>query len=470
MRKIREAELRAFRPGANSAHTVATDTLVSVELTEAAGDALDSGTISLNTTGSRIDDPRISSGDKLELYLRLDGEQSLSLYWTAIARDISDTLGGGTIRRVEIEATDFPFSVLSFRQADGAFDAVDAGAVVDSLVASTAPEVGRSQIDTVGTDATITVSGRRVLDVITQDLAPIGDAVVAADGEDLVFRSLGAVQAKHQLSPADVHAPIQIRRVDDGLVNRVRVDGGTGNAVDDQQLTQSALVRVTESNRLTTQVQTRKSEVSRIQLYTDPDPNSDDNLVVRLQAPRNGAPVAVNDNQSDIARRVLAPDFLTEAGFTEFQLPANRLPPDEDPFIIVEADGTTGHDVGTDGSGTPTYEAVFPYPLLARAENGTSQGQYRRRDLRRSDETLGSEQAVEDAATAILRHRGQPERRISASAESLRAHRLRPAEAVSVTDVPVADIAARYLVTERRATLENRLLSTELTLADVRTI
>jgi len=470
MRQVQAAELRAFRPGATSAHTVATDTLVSVELTEAAGDVLDSGTVSLDTTGSRIDNPRISSGDKLELYLRLDGEQTLSRYWTAIARDISDSLGGGTIRRVEIEATDFPFTVLSFRNGDGAFEAVDAGAVVDSLVASTAPEVGRSQIETVGNDATITVSGRRVLDVVTQDLAPIGDALVAADGQDLIFRSLGTVQPKHQLSPADLQAPIEIRRVDDDLVNRVRVDGGTGNAVDDQQLTQSALVRVTDSTRLTTQIQTRKSEVSRVQLYTSPDSTSDDNLVVRLQAPRNGAPVAVNDRESDIARRVLAPDFLEQGGFTEFQFPAHRLPPDEDPFLIIEADGSTGHDVGTDGSGTPTYEAVFPYPLLARAENGDSQDQYRRRDLRRSDETLGSEQAVEDAATAILRHRGQPERRISASAESLRAHRLRPAEAVTVTDVPVSDVAARYLVTERQTTLEGRFLETELTLADARTI
>jgi hypothetical protein len=469
-RQIRDVELRAYRPGDTSPHTTVGTDLLEVSVTEAAQDALDSGSIRLDATDRGLTGERITSGDRLELDVQLAGEASLSRYWTAIARDVSDTLDGGDVSEIAIEATDFPFTVLSFRNGDGAFEGQDAGDVLDTLVAADAPEVGRSQIETVGADVDIQVSGRKLMDVLSQDLAPIGDAVVAADETDLVFRSLTDVDAKHPLTPDDLLAPINISRVDDGLANRARVDGGTDHAVDDAQLDQSSTARVTDSSRLTTQIQTRKSEVARIQLYTVPDTDSPDNLVVRLQAARDGSPVAIEDRSSDLARRVLDPEFLTADGFTEFQLPAHTLNPGEDPFMIVEAEGATGHDIGTDGNRTPTYEAEFPYPLLARAEAADSQAEYRRRDHRRKDETLQTEAAVQQAATATLRHRSEPERRVSAAADSVRAHRLRPAEAVRLDGWPVADIAGEYLVTERATTLEGTLLRTDLTLADTSTI
>jgi hypothetical protein len=468
-RQIQDVELRAYRPGDTSPHTTVGAALLEVSVTEAAQDALDSGSIRIDATDRGLAGERITSGDRLELDVQLSGETALSRYWTAIARDVSDTLEGGDVSEVAIEATDYPFTVLAFRNADGAFED-DAGAVLDTLVAADAPEVGRSQIETVGREVDIQVSGRKLMDVLSQDLAPIGDAVVAADGTDLVFRALSDVGVEHPLTPADLLAPINISRVDDGLANRARVDGGTDHAVDDQQLDQSSTARVTDSNRLTTQIQTRKSEVARIQLYTAPDSTSEDNLVVRLQAARNGSPVAIDDRESDLARRVLDPEFLTADGFTEFQLPAHTLSPGEDPFLIVEAEGPDGHDVGTDGNGVPTYEAEFPYPLLARAEAGDSQAQYRRRDHRRKDETLQSEAAVQQAATATLRHRSEPERRVSAAADSVRAHRLRPAEAVRLEGWPVADVSGTYLVTERSTTLSGTLLRTDLTLADTATL
>jgi hypothetical protein len=470
-RQIRSVELRAFRPGESVAHTTLKDAaLVGADITESAQDALDSGTIQLDTTEIGLSAPRVTSGDRLELDVRLAGESAASRFWTAIARDVSDSLEGGNISGVSIEATDFPFTVLSFRNSDGGFEGVDVGTVLDTLVADDAPEVGRSQIQTVGAEVDIEVAGRKLMDVLSQDLAPIGDATVAADGKDLVFKPLGDVGVKHPLTPSDLRAPINIQRVDDQIINRVRVDGGTDHAVDDEQLTQSATTRVTASNRLTTQIETRKSEVDRVQLFTVPDSNSTDNLTVRLQAARNGSPVAINDRESDIARRTLAPEFLEQSGFTEFQLPAHSLSPGQDPFLIAEASGATGHDVGTDGSGTPTFKAEFPFPLLARAEAGDSQAQFRRRDLRRKDDTLQTEQAVQDAAGAELRKRSEPERRVAAAAQSVRAHRVRPAEAVRLSDFPVPDVSGRYLVTERQTELTGTLLETNLTLADVDTI
>jgi hypothetical protein len=465
------AELRVYPPEKSTPYLTVGDDLGVVEITEAAQESMDSGSIEIENTDGVIDGAtRITSGDRLEFATKLAGETGLTTRWTAIARDVSDSLEGGRIKRVAIEATDFVFSVLSFRAADGSFETVDVAEVVDTLVAAEAPEIGRSLVETIGETVDINISGRYILDVLSEDLAPAGDAVVAADGTDLIFRPLGDVEVKHQLTPGDLHAPIDIDRVDDDLITRARIDGGEAHDVDDEQLTQSATARVTESSRLTTQIQTRKSEVARVQLYTEPDATSEDAIVVRLQAARDGAPVAIDDRSSDLARRSLAPEFLTDGGMTEFQLPDHSLSPGENPYLIVEAGGSDGHDIGTDGSGTPTFEAEYPYPLLARAEAGDARANYRRRDLRRRDDQLQTEQAVQDAATAALRHRSEPTRRVSATARSPRAHRLRPGEAVRLAEWPVSDVSGVYLCTERSTNYESTLLTTELTLADTTTI
>jgi hypothetical protein len=470
-RKIRSVELRAYRPGESTAHTTFTDeALIEVSVTETAQDALGSGSIELDTTDRGLNTPRITSGDRLELDVQLAAESSRSRYWTAIARDVTSSLQGGDTSRIEVNATDFPFTVLAFRNGDAGFDGVDAGNVLDSLVADNAPKIGRSQIQTVGVDVTIEVAGQNLLNVLSQQLAPLGDAVVAADGTDLVFKSLNEVNVKHRLTPADLLAPIGIQRVDDELINRVRVDGGNDHKIDDEQLTQSSKKRVTDSTRLTTQIETRKSEVARVQVFTDPDPNSQDNVIVRLQAARNGSPVDVSDRESDIARRVLAPAFLSENDFTEFQMPAHRLPPDQKPFLIIEASGPDGQPIGTDGSGTPTFKSEFPYPLVSFAENSDSQRRFRRRDLREKDQTLQTEEAVKDRATATLKHQAEPKRRVAASAKSARAHRLQPADAVRLEEFPVPGVSGTFLTVSRSSELSENLLRTDLTLTDATTI
>jgi len=471
VRQLLDAELRAFAPGASDPFAVVSDALVGVEITETAQDAIDSGSITIEATDAPLGDERITSGDRLEFFVQLAGESTLQRRWTAIARDVTDELtAGGGIRELAIEATDFVFTTLSFRVADGGFESADVGAVVDSLVGAEAPEVGRSQIETVGRDVTISISGRKTLDVLSQDLAPAGDAVIAQDGTDLVFRALDSVDVKHGLRLEDLYAPVSVERVDDELVNRVRIDGGTDVALDDEQPVQSATTRVDDGTREVFQVASRKSEIAAVELYTVPDAAAENGLVVRLQAARDGSAVNPDDRESDVARRELAPVFLADSGFTSFQLPDHDLAPAENPFVIVEGAGETGHDIGTDGSGNVTFRALFPFPLLARAESGGSSKQFRRRDLRRRDEQLSTEQAVQDAAQAVLRHRTQPQRRITAAAATPRAHRLRPAEVVRISDLPFDDVSGTYVVTERATRFEGTQLETELTLVDTVTL
>jgi len=469
-RDVLNAELRAFKPRATSPF-VTLPTIEAFSVTQSANDPIDRGSVTIENTDEKLSGAnRITSGDRIEIDVRLRGESSLSRRFTAIARDITDELEGGGRRTVEIELTGFALTVSSFRNVDGAFENTDVGTVVDSLVAADAPEIDRSKIQTVGRSVDVNIQGRRLFDVLTQELQPAGDAILAGDKQSLVFRSLGDISVKHGLTDTDIHAPISVERVDDELRNRVRIDGGIDTAVDDEQLTQSATTRVTDTSRFIQAIETRKSEVDKVEVFTVRDSSSDDNLTVRIQAGRNGSPVDVNDRQSDIASRTLAPDFISQNGFTEFRIPSHTLAADAQPFIIVEASGSTGHEVGTDGSGELTFKALFPFPLLARSERGSSIQEFRRRDLRVRNDQLETEQAVQDVAGARLRHRAEPKRRFSAAANSVRAHNLQPTDIVSVSSLPVSDVSGEFVVTERQTEFVGSQLQTEVTFEDVTTV
>jgi len=73
-------------------------------------------------------------------------------------------------------------------------------------------------------------------------------------------------------------------------------------------------------------------------------------------------------------------------------------------------------------------------------------------------------------AGARLRHRAEPKRRFTATANSIRAHNLRPTDIVSVDSLPVADIGGSFVVTERQTEFAGSQLQTEITLEDTTTL
>jgi len=122
----------------------------------------------------------------------------------------------------------------------------------------------------------------------------------------------------------------------------------------------------------------------------------------------------------------------------------------------------------TDGSGNLTYTASYPYPLLTRARDSGAAGEYRRRDERITDDSLGTFQAVQDKATSRLRHATSPAWQISGEAESLRAHRLTPGDLVdaTATDWQGAPVDGTYICMNRSTIYEGTRLTTELTLQE----
>ena len=471
-REIADIEIEATKPGETSPFvTIPSDDIGSVSIDERAHDGTSTGTIVIeNADDSYSGSDRITSGDKLTVKTQLDGEASLTGRWTAMTRTVADDgwlSPRESWQELVVEADGFVFATLGWRTVEASFEDEDPADIVDDLVETEAPEIGRGQIEPTGQTTDAFYSGRFLRDVVLEDQAAIGDAFVSQDGTDLVFEPLGDKTPKHDLTPDDVQADVSLERNDARIANRVRVDGGEDHAIDDEQTDQDDTETVTDTDRITHQLSVRKSEVARIQVWTQPT-GSGDPVTVRLQANDDGSPVAPDDPESDIARRELQAPFLADGDFTTFLMPSHTLAPGEGPWMIIESGENGGQDIGVNDNDVPTFRAEFPFPLITRAINDESLGEYRRRDKRETDEQLDTETAVRDRARAVADHNGQPEVMLEASAASDRAHNLRAAEAVTVPDAAwPGDVPDTFIVLERTTEYANGLLQTELTLQDI---
>lgn len=470
-RVVADAQLDVFKPGETEPFlTVPGDDLETVETSERIQDAMDSGAMTIANHDAGYSG--ITTGDRLEFKVQLAEETQLETHWTAVARTVTDSLEGGRRQRLEIEATDFVFTVLSWRLAYETFDGDpitgSSNAILDTLLEE-APEIGTGQIATISTTTDGFYNGRDLLSIVTEDLAPIADAIVAQDGTDLVFKPLADISPTAALAPTDFRGGVGVSRSDEQMANLVRVDGGTDHDSDAEQTVQDGTERVTDTNRVTTQIETRKSEVDRVLVHTVPDATSSDGITVRLQADRGGAPVDADDPTSDIAKKTLAAEFLAEDDWTTFILPAHTLAPQAFPWLIIEANGPDGHEIGIDTStGEPTYRAEYPFPLLTRIPDAQSQQEYRRRDHRIKDESIDSFTAVQDKARSYLRHHNGPERTLSGEAETVLAHSLSPGDAVTMREWDRVGVSGTWLVRERETSFNagSNRLSTTLTLQE----
>jgi len=462
-RTLTGLKIKAYHPDATTPHTTVSDAIGSVTIDERITDAKDDGELNIDATDAAVGD--ITAGDRIEVYTQLDGEPSLTRRWTGLARSPTDTLSGNGVVRRQINVVDFVFGILSMRQAFANFEgrqiAGTETAILNTLLRNECPEIGRGQISTVTQTTDAFVNGRSLYGVIAEDLAAIADSVVTQDGTDIIFAPLGDVTATVGITPDDLYAPIEVERNDDNLVNQVRVAGATDHAVDDAQPTQSNLQTVTATTRLTTQIQTRKSEVGRVEIYTSPNANGEE-LRVRLQATRGGAAVEPSDTSSDIARQSLDPNFLATDGFTTFLLPTHTLAPNENPTLIVETTGSSGHDVGVDSNGNLTYRASYPFPLLTEAVDQQSIGTYRRRDRRLQDDSLGSFAAVRDKSESVLDRRANPETTVQADARSKKAHTLSTGTVVTMDGFDSVGVSGDYIVKERMTEIAGTQLRTGL--------
>jgi hypothetical protein len=440
----------------------------------------------------------ITSGDRVEFYVDLGGEAGAwgAGVWgrgtwgdhtdgvfarrlTGVVRNPKVSLDGAGASTLSFTAEDFVGFVLAARTVERGFEERQAagasGSIINWIVRDKCPEIDRSRIGTIDDRLTMRFNAENVLKAVRK-IVKRGDVALRSDGRALVVEPRSGLSdpanLAFELAPDDWGTG-DWEANDDDTANHVRVDGGTSEASLDKQETQSDYRTVTKSSRITHQLAVPKSEVSSLEVWTDPTrTGSGDGIVVRLQKDDGGAPLDPATPELDLARKTLASDFLEVAGYTTFGLAGNNVL-DDQPWLLIEGDDSddgSGQDVGIDAlTGEPTYRAYYPYPVSSRLRDPDSIAEFRRREAQMTDNSLESLQAVGEAAEGELRERSALEKTFEFDAQSTRAHALAPGDAVDI-DIPTAGAAGRYALTRRKDTYADGQLATEVTLQDAETI
>lgn len=471
-RQLVDAELEVFKPtndGDVPDTTIPGSDIDSLTINSRVQDLIDTGRITLDNDGGAYTG-LVTSGYRLRFSTQLDGENGLTHRWTGIARPVKYDKTGPVTGSLELRVDDFVFGVMDMRTVVNAFEADPiagtADAVLNRILTNNAPEIDRSRIATIDTTVDVVWNGKPLIEAV-RELADRADAIASMDDTSLVFRRLRDLSREFSLTSADkgLHT---VEENDDRLANEVRVEGGTGVEIDDEQTTHDSTETVTETNRVETRIRTRKSTVARVEVWTEPT-GSGDNVVVRLHPDEGGAPKAPESRESDIARKTLSSDFLENGDWTTFLMPSHTLP-DRDPWLIIESEGETGQDVGVEAaSGDAAYRAYYPYPLATILADDGSIQEYRRREKTIRKETLKTRTQTKGVARAEIRHSKDPERTITFPAESVRAHNLKPGEVIGV-DEPDERFVGDAVVVEKRDSYDGVNLSTTFIAQDVSTV
>lgn len=503
---LNHAHVEVYKPSNDSDDTfdlfVPGDDLAGANFSDRINRRKDTGKVVLHNDHGDYStgDPRIDSGDRLKIYVALkndslrypEGENiggnfgeggygGVRHRWEAMVRDVEHDYQSPNRSLMTLSCEDFVFGVMSMRTVFNAYEDTDISghseAILNEVVRHNAPEIDRSKIKDVNTVTSATFDGTDLLEVAIS-LTRRADAVMKARKQHLVFEPLSDRTGTPRFTFAgDDLGAFTSSFKDAGVANQIRVDGGVDRAIDDEQLTQDGWETVTESNRLTFRASTRKSNLNRIELWTDPRrTDSDEAVIVRLQKDDGGAPVAIGDTESDIDSSQLDAAFLAHDDFTTFIFGRNHTLPEPNPWVIVESDGAAGQDIGVDtsqtsASGDPlaAYKAWFEYQISVRRTDPDSVDNYRERDHRFTRDNIETLEEALDVAQEKINHDAVPEQVVEASGETLRAHELRSGD---VVDLGYARERAEgeYIVTERTDDYNGVELRTDLKFTEVTTV
>lgn len=447
--------------------TIPASNITSIDASQRIDKRRDTGRIVIENNDGTYDvsGNEINSGDLLRLRTKLQGESSLSHQWSAMADTILYEQVDYNKANIRIEATDFVFGVISNRIVENSFEGVDIFSIVDSVMSGEAPEIHRDRVQNITKTIDSHPRGTNLLDLLNE-LAQKGNAVLSNNDRSLVFEKAEEAPFAFAIDASDKDTHL-IRKEGSSIINEARVDGGLSSAVDDEQTTQTSTTTVTESSRITHQLSTRKATVSRIELYTS-DSGSGEDFVIRLQKDSAGSPVSVGDSESDIVSKQLSvddPEYV-EDGLSLFIMPDHVLPA-PNPWMIIESTGSSGQDIGVDGSNNPNYKAYFQFRLSTISGNSASQATYRQRSVRRFHGSLRTRNAAKEVANSIVSHNKEPDEFIEFRAQSSRAHNLKVGELIEVNET---NSSGDFIVAEKTTDLNGLNLNTTISAQKVSTI
>ena len=371
--------------------------------------------------------------------------------WVGVCDPPTLTVRGRGHLDLSLTATDFVFGIMGMRTVYDAYEnhpvSTDGSPHVEEetpraewgmlnrILDERAPEIDRTGIEPSDVQTDREWMGRSLIDA-AEALAESADAVMASEGTRLYFVPKDSIHVSFALAHSDF-GTLRIERVDDDLVNDLRVDGGTGIDRDQVTLpdgeTPASYARVDENNPIFYQLDPEKTTLDRVDVWTRRDPDSEDNLAVRVQrGARDGSgPTAPGDETKDIERDTSDHNFLSDDGWrNRFRFQREVLP--EAPWLIIESNGATGHDIGLNADGDPAIRTWYPYPINVNLTDPESIERYRLRQNRTKEGALNTFSAALDAAESSLAHTRLPEQTLDLDAHSIRLFTTRPGDVLRV--------------------------------------
>lgn len=491
MLSVKDAFLRVFKAESGAGHDfeIPGEDVESVQLNRRINRRKDEGTIIVHNDDGEFSAgaKQIQVGDRVDVFVSPQqspigwGEEhsgwgyggwgGYRRLWSAWIQQPTYIREGPTTSALKLKGTDYVFGVLSNRITFDAYDnrsvAGSPDAILETVVSREAPEIDLRHVTDPGVTTSITADGTNLLEFVIS-LARRADCLLWGFQDRLVFEPIGDITTEFTVDPAsDIGTP-QHTFKGGSVANVVRVDGGTDHAIDDQQTTQDGYTTVTQDSRLQFQVDTRKSQLERVELWTNPT-GSQESISIRIQKDDGGAPVAPGDQQSDVDSKQLAHHFLASDGYTSFLLNDHTLP-EPNPWILVETDGPDGQDIGVDTvTGTPAYKAHYPFPISVQVRDGESIKQHTKIEDRIKQKNLHTLDAAKAMADEALGHHRTPESEVEFPAVSRRTHRLDPGEVVSF-DMPRERLDGAYMVTGTEETFDGNSYYANMTAQEVSSI
>lgn len=499
VRRVREAEVQAFRPGEDDARvTIPQEHINRIELTERIQGWKDKVRIDIDNKGGRYSG-KITAGDRIEVTAtditphpkQTDegtsfGESSFGedaftsqpaehiVEWTGVAGVPEITEEGSVITTMRVEATGFVGEILSFRKPFINYEkrqiAGTSDSIVNDLLTRYAPLIDQKYVGNVTTQTTLTVDGDDLLETI-KDLAEIGDAIMTMRDSGLAFREIEELHTSLTLEGSD-YDKITVSGDDNKLANLWRVNGGTDTDLDEEQTTVDSYQQVSETQRITTPLDPEKNRLKNVSLYTRKG-GSHSGIRVRIQRSNNAndGPRDPSVEKIDLERVELNHRFLTEDGWTDkgWELKGNVL--SENPWLIIEGTGTDTHEVGVNTSGVPAFRTFYEYDIFVQDRDFGSINEYRLRERNINPRDVTNFERARDIAARHLRHNKFPIIEVNLGAKSPRMHRLKTGEVVQINKDKL-NLSGEYIITERNIVYEgeSNLVHDGLTLQDVKSV
>lgn len=434
--------------------------LLSVDISRRAEDRKDTGRMEIENNDGTYNvgqTNQIRSGDRLRFRVKLEGETSFETRWFAMARQVVYETTSATQSRVIVKAEDFVFGVMSQRVVENSFEGQALEDMMSKILNGNASELWDNNIEKSGETTDANFNGTNLLEAFTNTLKQ-GSMIVSDSMQSPLARKVGSLETKFTLKDSDKRGHV-IRHDDEKLTNRVRLKGGKDTALDEEQATQSAFTTVTDTSRITHQLTTAKAEVAKIAVHTKKT-GSGEGVKVRLQKNEGGAPIDETDSTLDIASTTVEAEDLKDDDLTVFTFDRHTLP-EPSPWMIIESTGATGQDIGTDGSGNPTFQGFYPFLIITQSEDADSQEKFRVRGFFHVDESIKTRTEASDRAKTITKHQAKPEVILKFIAESKRASRLEPLDKI-IADLDNIDGTKGFIITLSRSEYEGHTLTVSI--------